>query len=232
MTSSKCALIIPALNEEKSISQVLQRIPERFQKSIIVVDNGSTDQTSEIAIKMGAIVINENKRGYGQACLAGLLYCEKIQPDYVAFIDADFSDEPSDLEKIYLHMIQHNLDFVVGSRTLGLAERGSLLPQARLGNWFAGWVMNLRYGYQYSDLGPLRIIRWESLKQLQMQDRNFGWTIEMQIKALQNKIKVGELPVHYKKRIGISKITGTVKGTLLASCKILFVLFKYIIFKK
>ncbi len=225
----KCALVIPALNEEKSIPEVLSRIPQRFRENVIVVDNGSTDNTAAIARDMGAHVISEPRRGYGQACLTGLSYCKNLNIDIVAFIDADFSDEPADLERIYEYLTAENLDFVVGSRMGNLAEPGALLVQAKVGNWFAGFVMALRFGYRFTDLGPLRIIRWNALEKLAMEDTNFGWTIEMQIKSLRHKLKVGEIPVHYKKRIGHSKITGTIKGTLFASAKILYVLFKYII---
>ncbi len=227
----KCALIIPALNEEKSIPEVLSRVPQRFRENMIVVDNGSTDKTAEIALSLGAKVISEPRRGYGQACLTGLHYCKDLNLEVVAFIDADFSDEPADLERVYQYLVSENLDFVVGSRMGNLSEPGALLIQAKVGNWFASFVMSLRYGYRFSDLGPLRIIRWKALEKVKMEDTNFGWTIEMQIKALRHKLKVGELPVHYKKRIGVSKITGTIKGTLFASAKILYVLFKYIIMK-
>ncbi|MBK9039939.1 MAG: glycosyltransferase family 2 protein [Bdellovibrionales bacterium] len=225
----RCVLIIPALNEQESIAKVLSSLPPRFCENVIVVDNGSTDRTAEVALQWGAQVVRENQKGYGKACLRGIEFCESLSPEIVAFIDADFSDDPRDLEELYQKLCKENLDLVIGSRTLGLAEAGALLPQARIGNFFAGWVMALRFHYRYSDLGPMRLIRQPALKQLKMQDQNFGWTIEMQVKALSQGLRVGEVSVHYKKRIGTSKITGTIKGCVCASIKILFVLFKYVL---
>lgn len=220
-------VIIPALNEVASIGLVLSHIPVRFRQNVIVVDNGSIDGTGREAEKYGAYVIASSSRGYGSACLVGIDFAKQFQPDIYIFLDADYSDYPEDMDLIVDSLIAKSADLTIGSRLLGRAEPGSLLPQARFGNWLATTLMYLRYGYRYSDLGPFRAIRAEALKRLQMQDQNFGWTVEMQIKALRQKLQVNEVSVRYRKRIGISKITGTVKGTVLAGIKILWTIGRY-----
>lgn len=223
----KFAVIIPALNEARSISEVIKRIPDPFRELIIVADNGSSDGTGEIAAKLGAHVVVASERGYGSACLSGIAYAQQSKPDIYIFLDADYSDYPEDMTNIVGALVEKNLDLVIGSRTLGGAEPGALLPQARFGNWLATRLMYLRFGYLYSDLGPFRAIHAEAIQRLKMRDRNFGWTVEMQIKALREKLRVGEVSVRYKKRIGASKITGTVKGTFLAGVKILWTIARH-----
>ena len=223
----RSAVIIPALNEAKSISEVIKHIPEPFRELIIVADNGSSDGTGEIAKTLGAHVVLASERGYGSACLSGFAYAQRFEPGIYIFLDADYSDHPEDMTKIVGALLEKNLDLVIGSRNIGGAEPGALLPQARFGNWLATRLMYLRFGYLYSDLGPFRAIRAEALQRLNMQDRNFGWTVEMQIKALCEGLRVGEVSVRYRKRIGVSKITGTIKGTVLAGIKILWTIGRY-----
>lgn len=223
----KSAVIIPALNEAESISEVIKRIPDPFRELIVVADNGSSDGTGEIAKALGAHVVLASERGYGSACLSGIAYVQRFQPGIYIFLDADFSDHPEDMTNVVGSLFENNLDLVIGSRTLGGAEPGALLPQARFGNWLATRLMYVRFGYLYSDLGPFRAIRAEALQRLNMQDRNFGWTVEMQIKALREELRVGEVSVRYRKRIGVSKITGTIKGTILAGIKILWTIGRY-----
>ncbi len=223
----KTAIIIPALNEQESIRNVLEEIPAPYNQNVIVVDNGSMDLTPNLARGAGASVISAPERGYGAACLAGISLAKKeIDPDVYIFLDADYSDFPEDLTKIMEVLVQDAKDMVIGSR-VSRAEAGALLPQARFGNWLATSLLWLRFGYRFSDLGPFRVITREALEQLQMCDRNFGWTMEMQIKALRLGLNVGEVPVRYRQRIGVSKITGTLKGTIAAGYKILWTLFRY-----
>lgn len=227
----KFAVIIPALNEAESIPEVIRRIPGPFRELIVVADNGSSDGTGEIAKMLGAHVVFASERGYGSACLTGIAYAKRFEPDIFIFLDADYSDHPEDMTNIVGTLLEKNLDLVIGSRTLGGAESGALLPQARFGNWLATKLMYLRFGHLYSDLGPFRVIRTEALHRLNMRDRNFGWTVEMQIKALREGLRVGEVSVHYRKRIGVSKITGTIRGTVLAGIKILWTIGRYGLFQ-
>ena len=220
-------IIIPVLNEEDSIGLVLDAIPKPYRERVIVADNGSTDQTAVVAKNRGAEVVRASPRGYGSACLAGIQAAKAHTPQYYIFLDGDYSDYPEDLPKLMEKIESENLDLVIGSRNLGEAEEGALLPQARFGNWLATTLMALRFGYRFSDLGPFRVIRAEALHRIDMVDQNFGWTMEMQVKALKYKLKVGEVSVRYRKRVGVSKITGTIKGTFLAGYKILFTLAKY-----
>lgn len=223
----KTAIIIPALNEEKSIALVLEHIPLAYKNCVIVADNGSHDRTVEIAESMGAIIAHAPRKGYGSACLAGMSVARQYKPDVYIFLDADYSDFPEDMTAILDFLLTKDLDLVIGSRNLGGAEKGALFLQARFGNSLATTLMYLRYQYKFSDLGPFRAIRAEALYKLQMCDPDFGWTVEMQIKALKNKLKVGEISVRYRKRVGVSKITGTLKGTIMAGIKIIWTLFRY-----
>ncbi len=221
-------IIIPAFNEERSISSVIRDIPPKYAQHIIVVNNGSTDNTGQVARGMSATVVEEKRRGYGQACLTGIAAAQQYQPDIYIFLDGDYSDYPEDIHILLDALERKKLDLVIGSR-VKRAEKNALLPQARLGNWLATTLMQLRFGYRFTDLGPFRAIRSSALEQLQMCDTNFGWTVEMQIKALKLKLAVGEVPVRYRKRVGISKITGTISGTIRAGIKILWLIFRYAI---
>jgi len=220
-------IIIPALNEEAAIRRVLESIPKQYRNDIIVVDNGSTDNTVQLASECGVTVLLESRRGYGSACLRGIDEALRRSASVVVFIDADSSDNPADIERILDEMLRRNLDLVIGTRTTGLAESGALPAHARLGNIFATWLLHMRYGFRFTDLGPLRAIRVQELKRLNMQDLTFGWTVEMQAKALQYRLKVGEIPLHYRNRIGKSKISGTIRGSVCAGCKIIWIVFKH-----
>ena len=228
----KYAVIIPALNEEASIANVLSHIPENFRELIVVADNGSTDETPQIAYNLKAQVVFARQKGYGSACLSGIACAQQFDPEIYIFLDADFSDYPEDMVEIVNALEKNNLDLVIGSRNLGKAETGALLPQAVFGNWLATWLMWLFFDFKFTDLGPFRAIRAEALNKINMQDKNFGWTVEMQIKALKLKLRVGEVAVRYRKRIGVSKITGTLNGTIMAGYKIIWTIFRYGIFRK
>ncbi len=222
----KVIVIIPALNEEKSIELVLRDIPKDLVSEVIVIDNNSTDNTAVCARRAGATVLKEKKRGYGSACLAGIEYAKSLNPDVIVFLDADYSDHPDEMPSL-LKKIEENYDLVIGSRILGNAEPGALLPQANIGNRLSVFLIKLLYGYKYTDLGPFRAIKWDKLMALDMKDPNFGWTVEMQVKAAKLKFKVAEVPVSYRKRIGVSKVTGTISGTIKAGFKILFTIFRF-----
>lgn len=219
--ASRVALIIPALNEEEALSKVLDELPRSLFARVVVVDNGSMDATVAVARRGGAEVVEERRRGYGQACLAGLA---RLGPDtdIVVFMDADGSDVPSEAARLIEPIHRGEADLVIGSRALGGAEPGSLRWAQRWGNRLAVRLIRLLYGFRYTDLGPFRAIRWQSLQGLAMRDTNFGWTVEMQVKALQRGLQVEERPVSYRVRIGESKISGTVGGTVKAGIKILW----------
>src|SRR5690606_36431624 len=224
MARARVSVVIPALNEEDSIGMVLRALPLRRLHEVIVVDNGSTDRTAERALAIGGPVrvVSERRRGYGQACLTGIAALEPC--DIVVFLDADYSDHPEELPLLVKPILAGQADFVVVSRARGRAERGALLPHARCGNWLACTLMRLFWGYRWTDLGPFRAIRRDVLRKLKMRDRNFGWTVEMQIKAVRAGLRCREVPVRYRKRVGESKITGTLTGTLRAGFKILYVI--------
>ncbi len=228
----KIVVLIPALNEEKSITKVLNDIPKDLVIEIIVINNGSTDSTEQNARSAGATVLNEPIKGYGNACLKGLTYLSQKsveeQPDIVVFLDADYSDHPEELELVVDPIINGEMDLVIGSRALGDKEKGAMMPQQIFGNWLATRLMKLIYGYKFTDLGPFRAIRYSSLLKIGMIDRNFGWTVEMQVKAAKLKLRCSEVPVTYRKRIGVSKVTGTIKGSVMAGYKILYTIFRYI----
>ncbi|WP_045801386.1 glycosyltransferase family 2 protein [Flagellimonas lutaonensis] len=221
-------VIIPAFNEGDSITKVIEEVPD-FVSEIIVVNNNSTDDTFEKAKKAGATVLTETRKGYGHACLCGLHYIDKRSktPDIVVFIDGDYSDYPEDMEKVVAPILNENIDFVVGARKKELREPGAMTPQQVFGNWLATFLMRLFFAAKYTDLGPFRAIKYKKLKELQMEDKTYGWTVEMQLKALRKKLTYKEVPVRYKKRIGVSKVSGTVKGTIFAGVKILGWIFKY-----
>lgn len=217
-------------NEQDSIALVLKDLPSVAE--VIVVDNGSTDDGPKIASQSGATVIHEPQRGYGKACLTGIAYLAgraHANPDsaIVVFVDADYSDHPDEMPKLVQPIVEEDFDFVVGSRSAGSREQGAMHFQAIFGNWLACSLMNRMLGSRFTDLGPFRAIRYRSLIGLEMQDENFGWTIEMQIKACHRGLRIKEVPVSYRRRIGVSKISGTVSGTIQAGYKILYTIFKY-----
>lgn len=223
----RIGVIIPALNEEHSIALVIENIPSVVDE-VVVVDNGSTDHTAEYAEHSGATVLYESRKGYGYACLKGIDHLRQHSTDVIVFLDGDFSDYPEELPELLKPIADERYDLVIGSRTLGVRERGALLPQAILGNWLASILIRLFWGYRFTDLGPFRAIRVSALEQMKMSDPTFGWTVEMQIKAAKLKLRCKEVPVRYRKRIGKSKVSGTVAGTIQASAKILFTIARYI----
>jgi glycosyltransferase involved in cell wall biosynthesis len=225
LNEKKIAVIIPAFNEEESLPKVINNIPS-FVDEVIVVNNASTDNTIEAAKLAGATVLTENERGYGAACLKGIDHIKNRNYDIVVFIDGDYSDHPEEMNLVVNPIINNDFDMVIGSRMIGKREKGAMLPQALFGNWLAAFLIKLFWNYKFTDLGPFRAIKFNSLINLNMVDRNYGWTVEMQIKAAKQKFKCTEVPVSYRKRIGQSKVTGTLSGTIKASYKILYLIFK------
>lgn len=225
-------VIIPAFNEQNSIGSVLTDIPKDLVSEVVVVNNNSTDDTEKVAVSLGATVLSENRRGYGYACLGGIEYAKskpaKEKPDVIVFLDGDYSDFPQEMTEVVRPITEDGFDMVIGSRTIGNREAGSMLPQALAGNFIATKLIKLFYGYSFTDLGPFRAIKFDKLLELDMRDTTYGWTVEMQIKAAKKKLKCTEVPVFYRKRIGVSKITGTIEGTIKASYKILWTIFKYL----
>lgn len=227
MSSQNITVIIPAYNEERSIGKVVNDIPGDLVQNVIVVNNNSTDNTVEVARNAGAIVLDEPRKGYGWACLKGIEESKKLDTDIVVFLDGDYSDYPEEIIDVVSPILEKDMDMVIGSRVLGKREKGSLTPQQVFGNWLATRLIRLFYRARFSDLGPFRAIKADSLEKLKMSDKTYGWTIEMQIKAAKHRMKFCEVPVNYRKRIGVSKVSGTVKGTILAGIKIIFAVFKY-----
>jgi glycosyltransferase involved in cell wall biosynthesis len=223
-------VIIPAYNEEQSIGLVIDDIPKDWVREVIVCNNNSSDQTATVAKEHGATVVDEQRAGYGSACLKGMDYIRQkdVHPDIVVFLDGDYSDHPNELPSLLGPIMDEGVDLVIGSRAIGDLEDGAMMPQQIFGNWLATNLIKLIYNYRFTDLGPFRAIRYTSLLSLDMQDKDFGWTVEMQIKAAKQKLKCVEVPVSYRKRIGVSKISGTIKGTLKAGHKIIWTIFKYI----
>ncbi|HGY90990.1 MAG TPA: glycosyltransferase family 2 protein [Planctomycetes bacterium] len=224
MKRQHVTVVIPALNEEDSLPLVLAAIPSEIVDEVIVVDNGSTDKTAEVARLGGARVVREDERGYGAACLAGLAAIERT--DVVVFLDGDFADDPGELGRVVAPILDGEADMVIGSRVLGAREPGALLPHARFGNWLAVSLIRLFWGQRFTDLGPFRAVRSSSLEGLNMRDRSFGWTVEMQIEAARQGLRCREVPVSYRRRVGVSKISGTVRGTVMAGSIILWTVFK------
>lgn len=227
MNEQIISVVIPAFNEEKSIGKVVTDIPRDLVQHVIVVNNNSTDNTVEVAEKAGAIVLTENRKGYGWACLLGIEKANSLNSDIIVFLDGDYSDYPEEIKDVVAPILENDMDMVIGSRVLGKREKGSLTPQQVFGNWLATRLMRIFYRAKFTDLGPFRAIKSKSLEKLNMSDKTYGWTIEMQIKAAKQKMKFCEVPVNYRKRIGVSKVSGTVKGTILAGIKIIFAVFKY-----
>ncbi|MFK7900123.1 MAG: glycosyltransferase family 2 protein [Cyclobacteriaceae bacterium] len=221
--------IIPAYNEENSIPLVLQAIPSELVREVVVIDNASTDKTASVAAANGAKVLSETRKGYGSACLKGIEYIQskEKQPEVVVFLDADYSDFPEQMPDLLQPIQDNQMDMVVGSRALGNREKGSMTIPQLFGNWLATHLLKLFYGAKFTDLGPFRAIRFPSLLALDMQDTSFGWTVEMQIKAVKQKMSYTEVAVDYRNRIGVSKISGTIKGAILAGYKIIWTLLKY-----
>lgn len=221
-------VIIPAFNEQNSVGLVVKAIPQNLVRDIIVVDNNSNDETSKNAKDAGATVLSEKRQGYGYACLKGIEHAQNKteQPDVVVFLDADFSDYPEEMS-LLLNKIWKGADMVIGNRVGKKRARGSMTPQQVFGNWLACWLMRIMYGYRYHDLGPFRAIKFQKLLALEMKDKTYGWTVEMQLKALKQKLVIDQVDVSYKKRIGKSKVSGTIKGTILAGYKIITTIFKY-----
>ena len=222
----KVSVVIPVFNERDSLPLVVRDIPRHLVSEIVVVDNGSTDDTALVASGLPVRVVRESRRGYGSACLAGVAALEASPPEVLVFLDGDFSDHPEEMT-LLVAAAERGADLVIGSRTLGTREKGALLPQARFGNRLACSLIRLLYGHRYTDLGPFRAIRWDAYRRLSMADRTFGWTCEMQVKAVREGLRIAEVPVSYRRRVGVSKITGTVSGTLKAGWKILWTIAKY-----
>ena len=228
MTDPIIDVVIPAYNEEDSVPLVINDIPE-IVRDIVVVNNNSTDKTVENATKAGATVIDQPLQGYGNACLKGIEYLRSKDrhPDIIVFLDADYSDHPEELCSVVKPIIEQDVDMVIGSRALGNRESGSMMPQQRFGNWLATRMIRVLYWKRYTDLGPFRALKFEKLLAMNMRDRTYGWTVEMQVKAVKLKYSYCEVPVSYRQRIGVSKITGTIKGTILAGWKIITTIIKY-----
>ena len=231
--TQKIKVIIPAYNEEDSIAKVINDIPTIVDE-IIVISNNSTDKTEENAANAGATVLKESKRGYGYACLKGMDYIastslsdQEKKPTIVVFLDGDYSDYPEQLTELVAPIINDNIDLVIGSRVKELREAGSMTPQQVFGNWLATFLMNIFFAAKFTDLGPFRAIKYQKLLQLKMEDKTYGWTVEMQLKAIKQHFSYKEVPMKYRNRIGISKVSGTLKGSILAGVKILGWIFKY-----
>lgn len=220
----RIGVVIPALNEEAAIGKVVAAIPA-WVDAIVVADNASTDATAEVARAAGAHVIAQPQPGYGAACLAGIAALPAT--DIVVFLDGDYSDHPEDMAELTDPIIAGHCDIVLGSRVLGTREKGALTPQQRFGNWLATSLIRLIWGATYTDLGPFRAISRPALDELRMADRNYGWTVEMQVKAIENGLRFREVPVRYRQRIGVSKVSGTLKGTVLAGTKILAIIARH-----
>ena len=230
--NERIMVIIPAFNEGDSIVNVIHDIPKNLVSEIVVVNNASNDSTEINSKNAGATVIREDRRGYGYACLKGIEYAASKngleRPDVVVFLDGDYSDYPNEMKELVKPILEEDYDLVIGSRMLGKREKGSMLPQAIIGNAVATTLIKWFYGAKYTDLGPFRAIEFDKLLELNMQDKTFGWTVEMQIKAVKKGLRYCEVPVSYRSRIGVSKITGTLTGTIRAGYKILLMIFKHL----
>ena len=222
-------VIIPAFNEENSVGKVLAEIPPTLVREVVVVNNASTDETVRAAKAGGATVLDEPRKGYGRACLKGLTHiaAKEVPPDVVVFLDADYSDYPEEMRMLLQPIEEEQADLVIGSRALGNRQRGSMTPQQVFGNWLATSLLRILYKVKFTDLGPFRAIRYTALQDIDMQDQTYGWTVEMQLKAAKLGLRCTERPVRYRRRIGKSKVSGTVKGTFMAGYMILYTIFKY-----
>jgi len=228
--SPRVYVIIPAFNEQDAIGNVIRDIPSQLVSEVVVVSNGSTDATETRARDAGATVLQENRKGYGFACLKGIDYLkskpEDAKPDIVVFVDGDYSDHPEQMPLLIDPIWKEGYDMVIGSRELGERQQGAMMPQQIFGNWLATTLIRLLYNYRFTDLGPFRSIRYGKLIEMDMRDQTFGWTVEMQVKAAKMKMKCTEVAVDYRRRIGVSKVTGTIKGSVMAGYKILTTIFK------
>ena len=222
-------MIIPAFNEEESIGLVLKDIPKGFVRQVVVANNNSTDRTAERAKEAGAVVVNQPEQGYGAACLMAVekSLTTSPPPDILVFLDADYSDHPEEMPLLLRPILNGEAELVIGSRALGNRQKGSMMPQQVFGNRLATFLMKIMYRSTFTDLGPFRAITRRAYEEIGMVDRNFGWTVEMQVKALKKKIAHTEIPVTYRRRKGVSKVSGTVKGSILAGYKIIYTIFKY-----
>jgi glycosyltransferase involved in cell wall biosynthesis len=223
-------VIIPAFNEQNSIAKVVQDIPRDWVSEIVVVNNNSQDSTAAVARETGVTVLDEPRQGYGYACLRGIAHVssQAVQPDIIVFLDADYSDYPEELPAVVAPILDGHADLVIGSRALGQRERGSMTPQQLFGNWLATRLLSILYGASFTDLGPFRAVTFDALQKINMQDKTYGWTVEMQLKAAKLGLKTAEVPVRYRKRrTGVSKVSGTLKGTVLAGYKIIWTIFRY-----
>jgi len=230
LSTADIRVIIPAFNEQNAVGLVIDEIPKAWVSEVIVVDNGSTDDTFEQAKSRSATVLKEPTRGYGNACLKGLSHVASStsKPDIIVFLDGDHSDYPEQLIDLVKPIIADEVDMVIGSRALGQKEKGSMTIQQLFGNWLATSLIKLLYRKHYTDLGPFRAIKYGSLLTIDMKDRTYGWTVEMQLKAAKLNLRTKDIPVDYRQRIGVSKVSGTLKGTLGAGYKIILTIFKYL----
>jgi len=222
-------VIIPAFNEEESIGLVLKDIPKGLVRQVVVANNNSTDNTAKRANEAGAMVVNQPEQGYGAACLMAVekSLTTSPPPDILVFLDADYSDHPEEMPLLLRPILNGEAELVIGSRALGNRQKGSMMPQQVFGNRLATFLMKIMYRSTFTDLGPFRAITRRAYEEIGMVDRNFGWTVEMQVKALKKKIAHTEIPVTYRRRKGVSKVSGTVKGSILAGYKIIYTIFKY-----
>lgn len=228
--NKRIKVIIPAFNEQNAVGKVVRDLPSDWVEEVVVVNNASTDETERVAKEAGATVLRESEKGYGRACLKGIDHIsgKSPTPDIVVFIDADYSDYPEELKNLVTPIIEEDYDLVIGSRALGNREKGSMTFPQVFGNWLATSLLKLFYNVRFTDLGPFRAIKYEKLIALDMKDKTYGWTVEMQLKAAKKGLKCTEVPVRYRRRIGFSKISGTVKGTVMAGYKILATIFKHL----
>lgn len=223
----RVAIIIPALNEEQAIGQVLREIPSGICETIMVVDNGSTDGTAAAARSAGAFVLSQPVRGYGRACMTGIRHLQSLgAPDILVFLDGDHSDHPEQLPEVLAPILSGKADLVIGSRLTGSRERGSMTFPQVFGNKLAVFLIRSLTGVRFTDLGPFRAIRFEKLLAMDMQEMAYGWTVEMQLKAAKMRLRCAEVPIRYRARIGTSKVSGTVRGTILAGWRILYTIFR------
>lgn len=228
MATEKVAIVIPALNEESALPPLLAEIPRDFAEWIIVVDNGSTDRTSEVASAAGAVVVSEAIPGYGRACLRGLRSALELGAEFVVFMDGDGSDDPIDLARMLAPVQQGQAELAIGTRLGPQAERGAVPPQARLGNWLVSRIIQILYGVRLHDIGSYRAIRCSHLEALQMSELTFGWPVEMLVKAARQHYRIEEIPIHYRqRRHGRSKVAGTISGSIKAAYFMLSTTFRY-----